>query len=184
VEVKTIGGGLKMTFIDNDDLKPFFEEINKYADNVHLLNPGIDIYHIEQVEKELDITFPQIYKDFLQVCNGGELFVPGTVLSEVYYPSLGSKKRGTSYINESFWKDRRRPGMTDNLLIIADLNYGDSICFDLMTNNGQDAEVCQWDNESQSVSRIWSGFKEWIMDVLEEGSMLVDYEGNEKEFDF
>ncbi|MDM5186282.1 SMI1/KNR4 family protein [Bacillus sp. DX4.1] len=72
----------------------------------------------------------------------------------------------------------------DNLLIIADLNYGDSICFYLITNNDQDAEVIQWDNESKSVSRTWSGFEEWIMDVLEEGSMLVDYEGNEKELDF
>lgn len=27
----------------------------------------------------------------------------------------------------------------------------------------------------------WSGFKEWIMDVLEEGSMLVYYKENEKE---
>jgi cell wall assembly regulator SMI1 len=173
-----------MTFNENQDLKPFFEEINKYVDNVHSLNPGVAIYHIEQVEKELNTTFPKIYKDFLKACNGGELFIPGTVLSEIYYLDLGQKKSGTAYINESFRKDRRRPEMPDNLLIIADLNYGDSICFDLITNNGQDAEIVQWDNESKSVSRKWSGFKEWIMDVLEEGSMLVDYEGNEKDLDF
>jgi hypothetical protein len=175
---------MKMTINESQDLTPFFEEINKYADTVHSLNPGVDIYQIEQVEKELNTTFPKVYKDFLQACNGGELFIPGTVLSEIYYPALGQKKRGTSYINESFGKNRRRPGMPDNLLIIADLNYGDSICFNLITNNGLDAEVVQWDNESKSVSRTWSGFKEWIMDVLEEGSMLVDYEGNEKELDF
>ncbi len=173
-----------MIFSENEVLKPFFEEINKYVDNVHSLNPGVDIYHIEQVEKELSIAFPKIYKDFLKACNGGELFIPGTVLSEIYYPALGQKKRGTSYINESFREDRRRPEMRDNLFIIADLNYGDSICFDLMTNNGQDAVVVQWDNESKSVSRTWSGFREWIMDVLDEGSMLVDYEGNEKDLDF
>ena len=181
-EVNPIGG-LKMALNENN-LKSFFIEINKYADSVHSLNPGVDIYHIEQVENELNISFPKIYKEFLQVSNGGELFTPGTVLSEIYFPALGEKKKGASYINESFRKDRRRPGMTENLLIIADLNYGDSICFDLATNNGQDAEVVQWDNESKSVSRTWSGFKEWIMDVLEEGSMLVDYEGNEKELDF
>ncbi|WP_121616338.1 SMI1/KNR4 family protein [Virgibacillus halodenitrificans] len=169
---------------ENNDLRSFFEEINKYADNVHALNPGVDIKYINNVEEELNIKLPKVYKEFLQVCNGGELFIPGTVLSEVYYPDLGTKKRGTSYINESFRKDRRPLGMPDNLLIIADLNYGDAICFDLMANNGQDARVVQWDNESKSVSRTWSGFTEWIMDVLEEGSMLVDYEGSEKELDF
>ncbi|MDG5471422.1 SMI1/KNR4 family protein [Jeotgalibacillus sp. ET6] len=169
---------------DNQDLTAFFYEINKYADTVHLLNPGVDIHYIEQVEKDLHISFPKIYKDFLQACNGGELFIPGTVLSEVYSPALGQKKRGASYIHESNRKDRRRPEMPDHLVIIADLNYGDSICFDLKTNNGQDAEVVQWDHESKSISRTWSGFKEWIMADLEQGSMLVDYEGNEKELDF
>lgn len=169
---------------NNDDLKPIFEEINKYADNVHLLNPGVDIDYIEQTEKKLNITFPQIYKDFLQVCNGGELFIPGTVLSEIYYPALGQKQTGASYINDSFSKDHRRPGMTENLLIIADLNYGDSICFDLTTSNGQDAVVVQWDSEGQSISRAWNGFREWLSDILEEGAMLVDYEGNEKDLDF
>ena len=173
-----------MAFEENKDFKPFLEEINKYVENVHSLNPGVDINYIEQVEKEININVPKIYKEFLQVCNGGELFIPGTVLSEIYYPTLGQKRKGTSYINESFKENRRRPGMTDNLLIIADLNYGDSICFDLDTNNGQDAVVVQWDNENSSVSRTWSGFIEWLMDVLEEGSMLVDYEGNEKELDF
>ncbi|GKV56650.1 hypothetical protein NCCP2222_25970 [Sporosarcina sp. NCCP-2222] len=173
-----------MVYSEINVLEPFFEEITKYADHVHSLNPGVDIYHIEQVEKVLNIKFPKIYKDFLQVCNGGELFLPGTVLSEIYYPELGSKKKGVSYINESFRTDRRPPGMTKNLFIIADLNYGDLICFNLNTSNGQDAVVVQWDTESKSVSRTWKGFKDWIMDVLKEGSMLVDYEGNEIEFDF
>jgi hypothetical protein len=168
---------------DNLDLKPFFEEINKYSDSVHSLNKGVDINNIEQTEADLGFVLPQIYKDFLRVCNGGELFIPGTVLAEVYYPALGPKQLGASYINESFKADRRRPGMTENLLILADLNYGDSICFDLAKSNGYDAPVVQWDRESQSISSTWSGFKEWLMDVLEEGSMLVDYEGNEKDLE-
>ncbi|MFJ5772513.1 SMI1/KNR4 family protein [Psychrobacillus sp. NPDC093180] len=173
-----------MAFDVHEDLKPFLEEINKYVDTVHSLNPGVDLHNIEQVEKEINFKFPKIYKEFLQVCNGGELFVPGTVLSAIDSSALEQKRRGTSYINESFWENHRRPRMTDNLFIIADLNYGDSICFDLNTNNVQDTEVVQWATENKSVSRTWSGFIEWLMDVLEEGSMLVDYEGNEKELDF
>lgn len=173
-----------MELNENRNLMVFFEEVNKYKNNVHSLNRGVEISHIEQVEKELNITFPKIYKDFLQISNGGEVFILGTVLSEIYHPSLGQRNRGASYINDSFRKDRRDERMTDNLLIIADLNYGDSICFDLTTNNGIDAKVVQWDNESKTISRNWNGFIEWIMDVLDEGSMLVDYEGNERELDF
>ena len=35
--------------------------------------------------------------------------------------------------------------MPDTYLIIADLNYGDSICIDLESSNGYDATVIQWD---------------------------------------
>jgi cell wall assembly regulator SMI1 len=168
----------------NEELKFFFDEINKYTTNVHSLNPGVELNQIEETEKKLDIKLPDIYKEFLQVCNGGELFIPGTVLAEIYHPELGEKQKGTSYINESYRKDRRPSEMPNNLCIIADLNYGDVIAFDLSTNNGKDANVIQWDSETKSISRTWPGFSEWLKDVLEEGSMLVDYDGNEKELDF
>ncbi|WP_310552166.1 SMI1/KNR4 family protein [Paenibacillus glufosinatiresistens] len=177
--------GLKVALhSDNADLKAFFDQINKYSDGVHSLNNGVDIDHILQTERELNVGLPQIYKEFLQVCNGGELFIPGTVLAGIYYPELGEKQRGASYLNESLRENRRRPGMTNILLIIADLNYGDSICFDLSTNNGYDARVVQWDRESQSISRSWEEFKDWIMDVIEEGSMLVNYDGSNKDLEF
>ena len=74
--------------------------------------------------------------------------------------------------------------MPNNLLIIADLNYGDSICFDLNMNNGQDAVVVQWDTQDRIISRTWEGFKTWLLDVLEEGSLLIDYNSSDKDFDF
>ncbi|MNN11588.1 SMI1 / KNR4 family protein [compost metagenome] len=83
-----------------------------------------------------------------------------------------------------FYKERRRPGMPDTYLIIADLNYGDTICIDLETSNGYDAKIIQWDRENHTVSRSWDSFVEWLMDALDEGAMLVDYEGNEKDLDF
>ncbi|MCP3742655.1 SMI1/KNR4 family protein [Rossellomorea sp. BNER] len=168
----------------NDDLRPFFEEINKYTDNVHSLNKEVELADISKLEIELNIQIPRIYKDFLQVCNGGELFIPGTVLSEIYTHSSGTKQRGGSYLNDSFKKERRPHGMPDKYLIIADLNYGDTICMDLEGGNEYDARIVQWDRESQTVSRSWDSFVEWLMDALDEGSMLVDYDGNEKDLDF
>ncbi|WP_399627922.1 SMI1/KNR4 family protein [Sporosarcina sp. SG10008] len=171
-------------YSENDDLQPFLEEINKYADGVHSLNIGVDLDTIEKLEIELNIQIPEIYKDFLLACNGGELFIPGTILSEIYIPSFGPKQIGNSYLNDSFKKERRRPGMPDKYLIIADLNYGDTICMEIEKNGEYDAKIIQWDRESQTVSRNWDGFVEWIMDVLDEGEMLVDYNGNEKDLEF
>jgi cell wall assembly regulator SMI1 len=118
------------------------------------------------------------------MCNGGGLFIPGTVLSESYIPFNAPKKRGVSYLNDSFYPERRPVGLPDRYLIIADLNYGDTICIDLMASNMYDAPIIQWDKDMKDISRSWCGLVEWIMDELEEGSLLVDYDGEEKDLDF
>lgn len=74
--------------------------------------------------------------------------------------------------------------MPDQYLIIADSNYGDTICIDLMTNNIYDAPIIQWDKDMKDISRSWCGLVEWRMDKLEEGSLLVDYDGEEKNVGF
>ncbi|HHP1115022.1 SMI1/KNR4 family protein [Bacillus cereus group sp. MYBK163-2] len=175
---------LRKYYSKNNHLQPFFEEVNKYVDGIHTLNNGINLEDITSLQNELNIQIPDIYKDFVQVCNGGELFIPGTVLSEIHTAAQGPKQRGGSYLNDSFKKERRPTKMPDTYLIIADLNYDDSICIDLESSNGYDATVIQWDRETHSVSRSWNGLVEWLMDTLDEGSLLVDYDGNEKDLDF
>jgi cell wall assembly regulator SMI1 len=52
---------------------------------------------LDQLEADLKIKLPEVYREFLKICNGGELFaIPaGTILSEVYDPSKGEKKQGS-----------------------------------------------------------------------------------------
>ncbi|WP_404932185.1 SMI1/KNR4 family protein [Priestia megaterium] len=59
---------------------------------MHKLNSEVNKKALKELEWKLHIQFPQIYKNFLQMYNGGELFIPGTALSEIYIPSNGSKK--------------------------------------------------------------------------------------------
>jgi len=166
---------------NNGSFTLFLDEVNKYVEGVHDLNAGTSIENIEAVERQLNIKLPLIYKEFLQICNGGELFIPGTVLSQVYEPAKGLVKRGESYLNESLKPERRWPKMPKNYLIIADLNYGDAVCMNLNKCNGNDTEVIQWDHETASVSRTWNGLVEWLMSELAEGFELVDYDGEDKE---
>lgn len=167
---------------NNRILRPFFDELNKYSEGVHNLNEGASPSSIENLERTLGVNLPKIYKEFLQICNGGELFaVPaGTVISEIYDTSKGVKQIGGSYLNEAFQPERRWPGMPSSYLIIADTSYGDSICMDLSTNDGNEAEILKWSHESGEVSSQWKRLIDWLMEEMEIGSMLVDYDGNDK----
>jgi cell wall assembly regulator SMI1 len=163
--------------------KPFFDEINKYSEGVHNLNEGASSNDIESLEVALRIKLPLNYRKLLELCNGGELFaVPaGTVLSEVYIPSNGAMKRGASYLNESFKKERRWPDMPKSFLIIADTSYGDTICMDLETNNGDEATIVKWNHEEGEVTSSWKRLIDWLMEELEIWAMLVNYDGSDKE---
>ncbi len=164
-------------------LKPFFDEINKYSEEVHNLNEGSNIRDIEQLELSLKIKLPINYKNFLEICNGGELFaVPaGIILSEVYISSKGSMKKGVSYLNESFKRERRWTNMPEEFLIIADTSYGDTICMDLETSNDIDARIVKWSHEEGEIVNSWERLIDWLMEELEIGAMLVDYDGTDKE---
>jgi cell wall assembly regulator SMI1 len=163
--------------------KPFFDEINRYSEGVHNLNEGANISDIEQLELSLKIKLPMNYKKLLEICNGGELFaIPaGTVLSEVYIPSQGPIKNGVSYLNESFKKERRWPNMPEKFLIIADTSYGDTICMDLATNDGNEARIVKWSHEEGEISSSWERLIDWFMEELDIGAMLVNYDGTDKE---
>ena len=168
---------------DNEDLKPFYNEINNYSVGVHQLNIGARIDEIHNFEEKYKVNLPKVYKDFLQVSNGGEIFFPGTVFAEVYISQSGPMIDGVFYLDSSFYiKDKE--DLPHEYLPIAILNYGDIVCIDLQKSNDYEAPVVQWDIESKEISRKWNRIVDWLMDALEEGAMLVDYEGNDKELDF
>lgn len=168
---------------NNVYLKPFFDEINKYSEGVHNLNEGADSSAIDCLEEDLKIKLSKNYREFLEICNGGELFaVPaGTVLSEVYISSNSPIKEGTSYLNDSFKKERRWPDMPESFLIIADTSYGDTICMDLKTNDGDEARIVKWSHEEGEITDSWERLIDWLMEELEIGEMLVNYDGTDKE---
>lgn len=169
--------------LENSVLKPFFEEINKYEKGIHKLNEGVDINLIETLEKHLTIKLPLVYKEFLEICNGGEIFaIPaGTIFSEIFDFSKGNEKPNGYYLNDIFKPERRWTDMPQEYIIIADTNYGDTICLNLSKNDGSEAEIVKWSHEEAEVSNRWDRLIDWLMDELEIGSMLVNYDGSEKD---
>lgn len=163
------------------EFKSICEEINKYSKGIHKMNPGALKTDIDNAEKELNLKLPNLYRKFLEIYNGGELFaIPaGTTISKVKEVSE-EKKQGIGYINDVFNPKRRWPGLPNNFIIIADKCYGDFICIDIETITEEDAIFIQWDHENGCISKFWEGIIEWLEYEMKSGKYLINYDGTEK----
>ena len=168
--------------ISKDYFNFFVEEINKYAEGVNFLNPGIEEGYIEKAEEKLKVKLPEEYKAFLRIYNGGEIFRPGTVLSEIY-KNPDDRVRGGAYLNDAFDERFKTFGVPANLLIIGSMSFGDAICIDLEEST-EIAKIKIWSFELSEIDRSWESLKDWLSGCLEIGEMLMDYNGIEKELDF
>ncbi len=161
-------------------LKPFIDEVNKYVEGVHNLNEGVDISVIKECENRLGVQFPQTYKLLLMEYNGGELFAlpAGTVLSEIYLKESGEK--GVSYLDEVLNKERRWSNLPSEYIIIADTCEGDLICIDLKQSDSEEAKIVKWSHEEGEVVEAWDKLIDWLMDEMEIGAMITNYDGTDK----
>ncbi len=159
----------------------FLEEVKKYTKNIHNLNAGATRKSIEETEVKLGMKLPKRYFEFLLLHNGGELFaIPtGTVLAEVFNVENSQRIKGIAYLDESFMEKRRLPNMKNQYLIIADYSYGDLICLDMSRCDGIEAVVVKWNHEIGYVDEEWETLIDWLMEEMEVGGMIVDYEGND-----
>ena len=172
-----------MVKIDRNYFNYYIEEVNKYVGGVHFLNAGIkDDSLIEEVERRINVKLPEEYKVFLKLNNGGELFRPGTVLSQIY-AEPSSRVKGWYYLNDVFDEKYKVPEIPDNLMFIATMNYGDKVCIDV-AESSEFARIVLWDFENMEISQSWPTLRDWLVDELEEGGRLVDYNGTKKRLTF
>lgn len=138
------------------------------------MNSGALKEEIHEAEKDLNLKLPNLYKEFLQIYNGGEIFaVPaGTTILKVKEHSE-ERKQGIGYINDAFDSTKRWPGMPDNFIVIADRCYGDCICMDIDTITEEDAVYIEWDHEEGQVSKFWTGIVQWLEEEMRNGNKLI-----------
>lgn len=167
----------------NNYIKSFKDEIDKYTKGVHNLNKGVSLELIEICEKKLKVKIPLMYKSFLMTWNGGELFaIPvGVELTEVYIETTGPKKRGIGYLDESLCDGGLAQGLPKEYLIIADTCDGDIVCLDLINNDGNEAKIIKWNQEEEEIVESWNTLSEWLMEEMEIGKLLINYDGSDKE---
>ena len=121
----------------NKYFKDFCDEFNKYEDNVHRLNLGIKSNDIVEIQKRLKLQFPKRYIQFLEMCNGGELYPPSgpTIFSinnvDDYLLELNDIY---NYIYTLNRQDLSIEKIKKIYLPFARTSYGDIICLDLSMN--------------------------------------------------
>ena len=155
-------------------------ELQKNVLNIHALNKGIELKEIEVFEKRYGMRLPKILQEWLLLHNGGELFsIPvGTCIAGI----LGDNQRekGTFYLEDNF-NEVKRVGVPDYIFILAITCEGNIIGFDLRRTNLNDGIVVCWDHESDELEEEWKGLEEWLNDEMDTGSMVINYDGTEKD---
>lgn len=154
-------------------------EIKKYNQNVHILNDGASKEKILQFEKKFGIILPDIFKEWLELHNGGEFFAlpVGTNIAGI----LGDTRRekGIFYLEDNF-DIKKRKDILESIFVIGELCDGEIVGFDLENSTVKDGVILQYDVESNKIVDKWDGFIEWLSSVFEEGTELFDYEGNDR----
>lgn len=140
----------------DERLQRFYCEVEKYSEGVHYLNKGIDYNIIKLYEEKYCINIPNTLKEVLQKNNGGELFAlpAGINIAGI----LGGEKRKTGifYLEDNFDISKRVSGMPSSMFILADLNDGEIVGFDLSRSTLEDGCVIQWDPETAKIIEEWA----------------------------
>lgn len=125
--------------------------------------PGAGEDEICAYEQKLGCRLPEDYKTYLKYSNGGEFFVPGTVMWQIG----GGADDKNSLENNNQAKDMELEAIPSNYLVIGRLNYGAPLCLDL-DNVGN---VVIWDAENEEDFLRWDSFGEWLAEELENMEM-------------
>lgn len=132
-------------------------------DSVHSLNQPITEGDLSDFEKTNGITLPEPLKDLYRHFDGGEIFIPGTLIYGC------GEREGQKNLKDANSSQRRKIfGIPPTHLIFAKLNFGDLLCIDLNSPH----EIIQWDHENDEPFCTWDSIEEWLLDSIKD---YVDY---------
>lgn len=133
-----------------------FNILQQYK-SVMEFNRGCSESTLEEFQYKNGIRLPKSLVDLLKCFDGGELFIPGTVI-------YGTGINGGVSLKEANKKEKRSMfNIPQSYLIFAKINYGDFLCIDL---NGKN-EVIQWDHELNEEFCKWDSLESWLSETID-----------------
>ena len=139
-------------------MKKVYDRLHSFIDVMLFYEPATR-EKIALFQNENGIELPNSYVELLSLFDGGELFIPGTIIYGIT-PRANEK----TIVDVNGRKARSITKLPNTYLIFGRLNYGDLICIDLNGNN----EVIQWDHEQDEEFCRWNSIEEWLTDQIDD----------------
>lgn len=136
--------------------------------SVMIFNKPLPEKDLSEFQRVIGSELPSSYATMLRCFDGGELFVPGTIM---YGVNKFKKNDALSEVNDGVYRDKF--SIPQTYLIIGKLNYGDLLCIDLKNRN----ELIQWDHEQDEEFCRWNNFEDWLEETIYD---YLEYEGGDK----
>ena len=143
------------------NLYKLLEKIRE-LDNCELSNPILDT--------EIDYTLPSAYLDILRLFNGGEIFLPGTVIY-----GIGNDSKFPFFKSANYGDIHKARSIPNSLLIIGQVNYGDLICIEKDVPN----KIFLWDINEHTISYQWTDFSQLLEEEIEDYLLYLEDTKNE-----
>lgn len=144
-----------------------YKTLLQFPNVMELENP-LSLSELEHFQNSNKITIPRSLVELFSCFDGGELFIPGTI---VYGVNNENVKKTIKYANRKEIRDQF--DISKSYLIIGKLNFGDFICINL----NSPYQIIQWDHEKNEEYCTWESLEEWLSDMIAD---YKDYEDGEK----
>lgn len=108
---------------------------------------------IKKYQKENKIHLPKKYQELITLFNGGEIFVPGTVIYGI------DCENDVIKANQSI---REIINIPENFLVFGKYNFGDYLCIQIEKPEC----IIQWDHESNELFANWDSLDTWLKELI------------------
>lgn len=154
-------------------MKQIKEMLARY-EGAHDLTKPTTMARVEQFEAQLHLALPKDVKTFLTtIGNGGEIFVPGTVLYGIYDRDCGHVQEMSELM--PYWNRaeiRMEYQLPRGFYVIGMTNYGNVIGIDEKTG-----KIVEWDHEVGKPFITWDTFREYLAQEIAEYERYLREEG-------
>lgn len=110
---------------------------------------------IQKYQKENKIELPKSYHELINLFNGGELFIPGTIIYGI------DCENDVIKANQTIKKTMSIP---EDYLIFGKYNFGDYLCIQM----DKPECVIQWDHENNELFDRWSSLIAWLDELIKD----------------
>lgn len=162
-------------------LDSFVKELNRYSGQLHSLYRGLNKSDIQKLQRELDISLPEMYVEFLMKFNGATLFFCDVEIWGIIRDFLPKSDNPAYDLIKENLVIRRQKILPSSYLVIGNYSYGPLICLDLELIGKKDCRVVLWDPDVVPEITEWNGLLSWLFYELEQGKNAFNYDGSEKQ---